>query len=403
MSKSTDERPLLRINEFKGLMTADSPYEIGVDAQVTATNIDITRKNKIKRRKGFTQKIVETITAGWANNRTMLYQSGTTLTSVDSTYATTVVRTGLPVSTQLRAYQINDSVYYSNGYVTGCIENGVDRVLGISSPARAVLTATTGGDLPLGIYQVAVSLVRNDGYESGVILPATNIELTEGNTAIQVAAVSSLDGAILVNYYITQTNGDTFYFAGQGPTGASTTLSANPINLRRSMKARNTDLPLPFTQIDYFNGRMLYAIGSILYFSDPFAYEQVDYAKGFIPFLNEITMIGVVDNGFFIGTTEDTYFLSGQRVDELDLTLVAGYGVVVDTRSYLDGAVVGAESTSTKNIPAWISTKGMCIGFHDGSMQNVTESTVILPEGSTGASFFRQENGQNHFISVIRS
>jgi hypothetical protein len=402
MSRSTNERPLHNINEFKGLMTADNAYEIGVDAQTIATNVDITRKNKIKRRSGFVNKVTAAITAAWANDRSMLYQSGTTLTSVDSTYATAVVRTGLTASTQLRAYQIKDIIYYSNGYEVGCIENGVDRTLGIRSPTRAVLTATTGGEMPLGIYQVAVSYVRDDGFESGVILPATSVTLAGGNTAIAVGSVPA-NGAMLVNYYVTQANGDVFYFAGQGPTGVSTTLSANPSLLRRSMKARNTNPPLPFTQIEQYNGRILYAIGDTLYFSDPFAYEQVDYAKGFIPFQNEITMIAVVDDGFFIGTTEDTYFLSGDRVGELDLTSVADYGVVVDTRSYLDGAVVGAESTTTKKTPAWISTKGMCIGFQDGSMQNVTESTVILPKGSTGASFFRQENGQNHFISVIRS
>lgn len=403
MTRSTKERPLLRINEFKGLMTADSEYEIGIDAQTVATNIDITRKNKIKRRNGYTQQIVETITAAWANDRSMLYQNGTDLTSVDSTYATSVVRTGLTPSSQLRAYQIKNSIYYSNGYEVGCIENGINRTLGVRSPDKASLTATTGGELPLGTYQVAVSLVRDDGFESGVNLPATSVTVAGGNTAIAVGNVASLDGATLVNYYVTQADGDVFYFAGQGPTGAGTVLSANPVLLRRPMKARNTNPPLPFTQIEHWNGRMLYAIGNILFFSDPFAYEQIDYTKGFIPFLNEITMIAVVEKGIFIGTTEDTHFLEGERVGELDLTSVADYGVVVDTRSYMDGAVVGTESSTTKKTPAWISTKGMCIGFQDGSMQNVTESTVILPKGSTGASFFRQENGQNHFISVIRS
>jgi hypothetical protein len=401
-ARKGNDRPLLRVKKFKGLMTADSAYEIGVDAQTIATNVDITRQNKIKRRNGFTQRIATAITAAWANDRSMLYQSGTTLTSVDSAYATTVVRTGLTASAQLHAYQIKDIIYYSNGYEVGCIENGVDRALGINSPARAVLTATTGGEMPPGIYQVAVSYVRNDGFESGVVLPATSVTLAGGNTAITVGSVAA-NGAMLVNYYVTQADGDVLYFAGQGPTGASTTLSANPSLLRRSMKARNTNPPLPFTQIEHYNGRILYAIGDTLYFSDPFAYEQIDYAKGFIPFQNKITMIAVMDDGFFIGTTEDTYFLSGDRVGELDLTSVADYGVVVDTRAYLDGAVVGTESATTKKTPAWISTKGMCIGFQDGSMQNVTESTVILPEGVTGASFFRQENGQNHFISVIRS
>jgi len=384
-------------------MTADNAYEIGIDAQTIATNIDITRLNKIKRRKGFTPKVNTSISAAWVNNRSMLYQSGTTLTAVDKDYNTDDVRTGLTASAQLHAHQIHDLIYYSNGIETGCLQAGVHRPLGVESPELATLTATTGGDMPLGVYRVAISLVRNDGFESGVLLPATSIELTGGNSSIQVGSVTSLDSAILVNYYITHTDGDSFYFAGQGPTGVAFNISKDPTLLRRAMKTTNTHPPLPFNIIEPFSGRMLYAIGDTLYFSDPFAYERIDYKKGFIPFGNRITMIGTIEEGFFIGTTKKTYFLSGTRVGELEIDQVADYGVVADTRSYLDGTVVGSESATTKTLPAWISTKGMCIGFQDGSVQNVSESSVILPEGITGASFFRQENGQNHFISVIRS
>ena len=397
------ERPVISIEEFEGLKTTDNPYEIGLGELTIADNVDVTRRKKLKRRAGQTKKITAAISAAWANNRSMLYQSGTTLTAVDKDYNTDAVRTGMTLSSELHAYQIQDCIYYSNGFETGCLQAGVNRSLGISSPARAVLTATTGGDMPLGTYQVAVSLVRSDGFESGVLLPATTVLLAGSNSAVQVSSVTSLDSAILVNYYITFPDGDTFYFAGQGPTGAAFTISEDPTLLRRSMKAKNTHPPLPFSIVDNFYGRMVYVIKDTIYFSDPFAYEQIDFTKGFIPLKDTITMIGVVEGGLFIGTTEDTYFCAGNKPSEFDLTQVADYGVVSDTRSYLDGAVVGSDSTTTKKIPAWISSSGMCIGFPDGSMQNVSENAVILPKGVTGASFFRQENGQNHFISVIRS
>jgi len=397
------EHPIISIQEFEGLKTADNPYEIGLGELTIADNVDVTRKKKLKRRTGQVKKVTAAISAAWVNDRSMLYQSGTTLTAVDKDYNTDVVRTGLTESSELHAYQIQDCIYYSNGIETGCLQAGANRTLGVSSPARAILTAVTGGDMPLGLYQVAVSLVRNDGFESGVLLPATTVLLAGGSTAIDVSSVTSLDSAVLVNYYVTLPDGDVFYFAGQGPTGATFNISEDPSLLRRSMKAKNTHPPLPFSIVDNFYGRMVYVVKDTVYFSDPFAYEQIDFTKGFIPFKNNITMIGVVEDGIFIGTTEDTYFCAGKKPSEFDLTQVADYGVVSNTRSYLDGAVVGTESATTKKIPAWISSNGMCIGFPDGSMQNVSENAVILPKGVTGASFFRQENGQNHFISVIRS
>ena len=397
------ERPVISIQEFEGLKTADNPYELELGDLTIADNVHITRKKKLKRRAGQVKKVTAAITAAWANDRSILYQSGTTLTFIDTDYITETARTGLTESAELHAYQIQDCIYYSNGIETGCLQAGANRTLGVSSPARAILTAVTGGDMPLGLYQVAVSLVRNDGFESGVLLPATTVLLAGDNTAIDVSSVTSLDSAVLVNYYVTLPDGDVFYFAGQGATGATFNISEDPSLLRRSMKAKNTHPPLPFSIVDNFYGRMVYVVKDTVYFSDPFAYEQIDFTKGFIPFKNNITMIGVVEDGIFIGTTEDTYFCAGKKPSEFDLTQVADYGVVSNTRSYLDGAVVGTESATTKKIPAWISSNGMCIGFPDGSMQNVSENAVILPKGVTGASFFRQENGQNHFISVIRS
>lgn len=402
-ARKGNDRPLIRIKDFKGLHTADSPYEIGVDAQVVATNVDVTRKNRLVRRNGMVEKVNIDITAGWVGERTMLYQANTNLSSVGKNYLSTHIRANMTPSDQLHAMQIGDTIYYSNGFETGRIDSNVDHPLGLTSPDKAILTAATGGELPLGIYQVAVTLVRSDGFESGVSLPATTIEMTDDTTAIQVGNVPSMDEAVRVNYYITRPSGDVFYFAGQGPTDAVYRIAADPSLLTRPMKAMNTHPPLPFSIIDLYNARMMYAIGDTIYFSDPFAYEQVNYAKGFIPFANRVTMIGVVEKGYFVGTTKKTFFLRGTKLGEMEIEQVADYGVVADTRSYLDGASVGSDSANAKRIPAWISTKGMCIGFQDGSVQNVSENVVTLPEGVTGASFFRQENGQNHFISVIRS
>lgn len=398
------ERPTISINAFAGLKTTDDSYEVGLDGLVTATNVDITRKNKIIRRKGFVQKLAATPSAAWSNDRTLLYQQGTVLYSVDSNYIATSVRTALSPSSRLTAHQIDKLVYWSNGIDTGVIDNGTDRPLGIVAPSIPQLTALGAGSLPAGTYQVAAAFVRADSFESGTLLPAAIITVSSTYNSIIVTGLSSLDTSVVaVNYYITKGDGGVFFFVGQKPTGVDMTISQPATHFSRPLKTLYGEPPFPFTCIDQFNGRMVFGSGNLLFFSDSFAYERVDLSKSFLPFNDRINMIGVVDDGLFVGTEKETVYLKGTNLDNFESKQVAPYGAVSNTRAYLDGAVVGSESTITKKIPAWISTKGVCIGFPDGSMQNSTENTVTLPEGSTGASFFRQENGQNHFISVIRS
>lgn len=398
------ERPSISIDSFAGLHTTDDLYEVGLDGLVTATNVDITRKKKIVRRKGFVLKLAATPSAAWSNNRTLLYQQGTDLYSVDNNYIATQIKTGLAPSSTLTGYQIDKLVYWSNGIDTGVIDNGFNRSLGLTSPSMPQLTSIGAGSLPAGTYQVAAAFVRADGFESGVLLPAAQITVSDTFNSIVVTGLTSIDAStVSVNYYITKDGGGSFFFAGARNPGDNITISQPATHFSRPLKTLYGEPPFPFTCIDQFNGRMVFGSGNLLFFSDSFAYERVNLSKSFLPFNDKINMIGVVDEGLFIGTEKEIIYLKGTNLDTFESKQVAPYGVVHNTRAYLDGAVVGTDSTITKKVPAWVSTKGVCIGFPDGSMQNSTENTVTLPEGATGASFFRQENGQNHFISVIRS
>lgn len=398
------ERPTISIDKFVGLHTTDDSYEVGLDGLVTATNVDITRKHKVVRRKGFNQKLAATPSAAWSNDRTMLYQQGTDLYSVDFNYIATQIRSGLSPSATLVGYQIGKLVYWSNGIDTGVIEDGYNRSLGLTPPPVAELTPLSAGSLPKGTYQVVATFVRADGFESGATIPAPKITVSDNYNSVIVTGLTSLDASVVaVNYYITKDNGSIFFFAGAKAPGVNITISQPADQFSRPLKDLHGDAPYPFICIDHFNGRTIYASGNFLFFSDPFIPERVDLTKSYIPFNDKVTMIGVVDDGIFVGTEREIIYMDGNSLDNFSSIQVAPYGVVHNTRSYIDSTVVGEDSTITKKIPAWISLKGVCIGFPDGSMQNTTENTVTLPEGTTGASFFRQENGQNHFISVIRS
>ena len=85
----------------------------------------------------------------------------------------------------------------------------------------------------------------------------------------------------------------------------------------------------------------------------------------------------------------------------MDLDAIAPYGAVMGTCTYIDGALLGDGEVSAI-LPAWMSHKGLCVGMPGGSLQNVTQTSVVIPKGLRGTTMFRQEDNQKHIISVIQ-
>jgi hypothetical protein len=81
------------------------------------------------------------------------------------------------------------------------------------------------------------------------------------------------------------------------------------------------------TIVRAFNGRMYVAMGSWLFYSDPFSLNAFDLARGFLMFEGQIQMVAPVAGGIFVGTDIGVWFLDGTGPQKFELKKVSAESV----------------------------------------------------------------------------
>ena len=160
--------------------------------------------------------------------------------------------------------------------------------------------------------------------------------------------------------------------------------------------------PPAFIDIELFNGRMYYATLNYVYYSPVFGYFRVRKGKDYYRFDDYVTMVAQVEGGLFVSTLSETFFLQGGDAKRVTKTQVSDDGAIEGTKTYVHGSVVGS-GESTEMLPMWATASGFCVGLPGGQVNRITQKYVNLPSGSLGSTVFRNENGQNHIVSVIQS
>jgi hypothetical protein len=118
----------LGLSLFSGVNNIDDPARLRPDDQgvwplVTATNIDIDNTHRIKRRYGYTSKVVLTRPHSlWADGDACFFVYQDKLYKLNTDYTYTLVRSGLLAGMRLSFARVNDRVYYSNGTQIGYVD-----------------------------------------------------------------------------------------------------------------------------------------------------------------------------------------------------------------------------------------------------------------------------------------
>lgn len=391
--------PIDRDFEFGGLKTQDEPEEVGFDGMVTSNNIDYRRKNKISRRPGRVDSGYipgGVIQSAWADKRLFLFQEDDQLMSFDGANAS-VLRSGLTVGGRISALRIANNVYWSNEFENGVVDAGPNnRDLGVPVPSRYVGTAISG-NLGAGRYSYCFTDIESDGRESGA--PTSITAALEENSGLSF----SFTAGLAKRFWITETNGDTLYLGAEVPVGETSfsyrnrqPLTSIPID-RMIMSP-----PLPWSEVDWFNASMIMAVGDRIEWTNEFDYELVNRAKNYIPFGEKVHIIAGVDDGFYIGTENGHYWLSGESMETLNISSRADYGAIPGTKAYVNGLVVGS-GEATEMLPIWATQRGFVVGLPGGTLRNVHERLVDFPSNQLhGTALYRNVDRQNHYIALVR-
>lgn len=158
--------------------------------------------------------------------------------------------------------------------------------------------------------------------------------------------------------------------------------------------------PMPVgKQMVEFSGCIWMVYEDMVIYTNPYS-ETTDLRENFIPVGEHITNLGAVSDGLFVTTAERSYFYSGRNPAEMSVVQQAPYGAIPNTMLQIDGRVLG-EGQNTLGL-IWTSSQGICAGFPNGSLVNITRQQIKELSGTNGTALLRELNGQKHYIAVLQ-
>jgi hypothetical protein len=144
------------------------------------------------------------------------------------------------------------------------------------------------------------------------------------------------------------------------------------------------------TIVRHYRNRMYIAQKNVLWFSEPGAFGAFDLARGFVMYASDIRMVRPVEDGIFVSSSRNTYFLKGSTPLEFVQLRVAPYPAVEGTDAPFSGALIfGQEGASIMEGPGiaamWLSEEGVCYGGPNGFYNVTLDKIADMPTGLTRA------------------
>lgn len=183
----------------------------------------------------------------------------------------------------------------------------------------------------------------------------------------------------------------------------------NPTANLSAIRGRLLGKPPLATSLTYYNGRIYLAQGRTLWATEMFAYNLVDKTRNFMFFEHDITAIGTVTDGIYVGTTSDAWFVSGTiSGGGMKRASVLGSGVLpgsmVSVPKELANPPEAGRSGKEVNIALYfMSDGGLCVADDGGEVWNVTEDKYFFPVARRTAAMFRRQDGYNTYVAVLDS
>lgn len=189
-----------------------------------------------------------------------------------------------------------------------------------------------------------------------------------------------------------------------GTTEGSTWLSpvVNPTDTLTPIAGRLLGPPPVATALTEYNGRIYMAQGNILWATELYAYDYVDKTRNFLQFEDDITALGSVGDGFFVGTQSKLHFLSGP-FGQTRRIQAHPTGVLPGSMIKVPADTVRPESSVSRGAVLFMAKTGLCVGLDSGICYNMTQTRVTFPQAERAAAMFRMQDGMVQYVGVTDS
>jgi hypothetical protein len=317
----------------QGLLTLGKDWEVPNDALRVCTNFDVSRTGQLIRRKGRTRLHDGEIVAGtlYGRNDELYFVEASEL----KIYTPAGVRTLATVGNTPMAYaEIGGVLYFTNGIVTGRVIAGSATHWGLPVPAmQPDAAAQATGDLHPGTYQIAItylSILPNGAEEESGTGLASEITLeTQGGIVLSAIPSGQND---FFNIYVSHANGSTLFLYGTYAASVSDGLQIVADPTGPELETQFHAPPPAGTTLCAHHARLLVGSGNAVYLTEPFYPSLVDYRESILPYDAPVTVLYSVQDGVYVGTKKDLWFVQGLDSEDLRQTHVRSVGVTTGTQ-----------------------------------------------------------------------
>lgn len=343
----------VELRKFVGLKNVVDRERLGPDELEIAINVDLDDVGQLHRRAG--RRLVAA--GAWSsliqsvNGRLYGVLNGS-LVRIYPNFNTAVLQSGF--NSPLASTQVDDKIYFSSRSNSGVIDTTQDTVSPWKGPALGPATIAD----PLDPRAFIPALPEGGWWHSPVVNPSPTLP--------------PIKGKIL------------------GPPPNAEFLA-------------------------YFHGRIFLGQGKAVWHTELFNYSYVNRTKNFFQFEAEITMIGSVTDGIYVGTKEGLWFLSlatrieGHPAGAFKRVRVMDSAVLPGSMVYIPGELANPEQvglnqdTPLKVSVLFMTTAGYCIGQDGGQAVNFSEDRFIFPDASSASAMYRFQKGMHQYVAVLNS
>ena len=332
----------MKTETFRGINNVSESTALKPGEFSAATNVIIGTSGKLSTRPART--LVATGTA--ASPRRWLGQVIALLDSdlVAMSEAGAVQRVVYPSLGYTRVWyaQLPDGrLAFSNGLINGLVSpGGVAVAWGVPTPVDAGFGVAGGTRYHVTYVRSSDGLEGPPTYSTDLIDPATSI-----------VGLPQLAGHTINVYFAPY--GEAAFYAGSTP---SDTFLKPAGELGAQFIGSGLGAPSVGTQLTVWRSRVLIADGSVLWATKPLQPELCDLTQDFVQMPAPITLLYGADNGIFVGTTQATYFLTGDTFGQLALRMIAPGPATLGSIVEID-----ASGLSDKVRPEGVLRVGVCI------------------------------------------
>lgn len=350
-------------------------------------NADPTPGGKLELRIGYSKLYTGTDVRGVLSlGSKLLIADGTSLVEFNTDTNSSRVIGTIPGAGAFVGEELDGELYF-------CTENACLRYDGQTLRSWGVpdvnyqpnVSASTGGGLLAGYYQIAMTYTDQWGLEGGTDKPIVLQVPANGKIDVSIPA---LPAGCVANIYIGSINGSTLYL--QQSSTVSTTLS---FTVLRDDTAQCTTVlkraPAPGHYMTSHNGVLVVAQGHVVQMTMPMQRHLVDRVTGFFQYGTDVGMVLSV---------AEVLYVSADKLYELSDVELAG----VSQRPVLEyPAVAGTGVLLPDGKGAWMSKYGAVIT--DGqTLQTVNRETFAPAEATSGAAGVVDNNGNQLVVTTLK-